>query len=124
VITSSSTTTITTTITAPSSERSTSETRLSGAQNRAPAKDPVKSTTRSKGKKKADEALSPDDVFLPKDIDLENGELDEFEKELEAFKRFCHNSVPKARKEKVNLNLKDIFVKKRAGSLVASASND
>jgi hypothetical protein len=25
---------------------------------------------------------------MPKDIDLDNGELDEFEKELEAFKRF------------------------------------
>lgn len=28
-----------------------------------------------------------DDVFMPKDIDLDNGELDEFEKELEEFKR-------------------------------------
>lgn len=29
-----------------------------------------------------------DEVFLPKsDIDLENGELDEIEKEVEAFKR-------------------------------------
>lgn len=28
-----------------------------------------------------------DEVFMPKDIDLENGEMDEFEKELEAFKR-------------------------------------
>ena len=27
---------------------------------------------------------------MPKDIDLDNGELDEFEKELEAFKRFVN----------------------------------
>jgi hypothetical protein len=29
-----------------------------------------------------------DEVFMPKDIDLDNGELDDFEKELEEFKRF------------------------------------
>ena len=28
-----------------------------------------------------------DDVFKPKDIDLDSEELDEFEKELEKFKR-------------------------------------
>jgi hypothetical protein len=30
---------------------------------------------------------------MPKDIDLDNGELDEFEKELEAFKRFVINFI-------------------------------
>jgi hypothetical protein len=33
------------------------------------------------------EVLSPDEVFKPKDVSLENGELDPVEKELEAFKR-------------------------------------
>lgn len=31
-----------------------------------------------------------DDVFRPKDVNLENGDLDEFEKELEAFKRYVN----------------------------------
>jgi len=69
---------------------------------------------KSKKKNNSDETLSPDEVFMPKDIDLDNGELDEFEKELEAFKRFCFNSKPLARKEKVNVNLKDIILKKRS----------
>ncbi|CAG2109826.1 unnamed protein product [Medioppia subpectinata] len=64
-------------------------------------------------KNNTEEALSPDEVFMPKDIDLDNGELDEFEKELEAFKRFCFNSVPLKVKEKVNVNLKDIVIKKK-----------
>lgn len=33
------------------------------------------------------EVVSPDEVFKPKDVNLENGELDPVEKELEAFKR-------------------------------------
>ncbi|XP_074596987.1 uncharacterized protein LOC141852050 [Brevipalpus obovatus] len=61
-----------------------------------------------------EDILLADEVFLPKsDIDLENGELDEIEKEVEAFKRFCFNSVPRARKDKVNVDLKDILIKKR-----------
>ena len=57
-------------------------------------------------------------VFVPKsDIDLDGGDLDEDERELEAFKRFCFNSVPPERKEKVriNLNVKDIFGRKSNG---------
>lgn len=57
-------------------------------------------------------------VFVPKaDIDLDGGDLDEDERELEAFKRFCFNSVPPERKEKVriNLNVKDIFGRKSSG---------
>lgn len=30
---------------------------------------------------------SPDDVFLPKDIDLDNVDMDETEREVECFKR-------------------------------------
>lgn len=33
------------------------------------------------------ECFFTEEVFKPKDVDLDNGELDEVEKELEAFKR-------------------------------------
>jgi len=44
---------------------------------------------------------------------------DEDERELEAFKRFCFNTVPPERKEKVriHLNVKDIFGKKSNNGL-------
>lgn len=48
---------------------------------------------------------TPEDIFKPRnDIDLDNGELDEFERELEQFKRFCYDSVPL--KERPRLELK------------------
>ena len=40
--------------------------------------------------------------------------MDADERELEAFKRFCQQSVPPKRKEKVaHLNVKDIVLKKK-----------
>lgn len=33
-----------------------------------------------------------DDVFLPKDIDLDSTEMDETEREVEYFKRYVHYS--------------------------------
>ena len=59
-------------------------------------------------------------VFAPKDIDLENGDIDDDERELEAFKRFCFNSVPPKRKEKVHLNIKDIVLKKKSSAIGCS----
>jgi len=50
--------------------------------------------------------VKPEDIFLPRDIDLNDGKLDEFERELEAFKRFCFDSVPS--KERVRVHLKDL----------------
>ncbi|CAL7937735.1 unnamed protein product [Xylocopa violacea] len=61
-------------------------------------------------------------VFTPKDIDLEDGEMDDAERELEAFKRFCLQSVPPPRKEKVNLNIKDIVLKKKSSSSSTAAA--
>ena len=64
-----------------------------------------------------------ENVFVPKsDLDLEGGDLDEDERELEAFKRFCFNTVPPERKEKVRIHLnvkeiKDIFGKKSSNGL-------
>ncbi|RZC36164.1 uncharacterized protein BDFB_000175, partial [Asbolus verrucosus] len=56
--------------------------------------------------------LHYDNVFTPKDI-LED-DMDADERELEAFKRFCQQSVPPKRKEKVaHLNVKDIVLKKK-----------
>ena len=83
----------------------------------------------SKGKKKkrpvavqANSELDKweENIFVPKsDLDLERGDLDEDERELEAFKRFCFNTVPPERKEKVriHLNVKDIFGKKSNNGL-------
>ncbi|XP_049826647.1 uncharacterized protein LOC109608344 isoform X2 [Aethina tumida] len=52
-----------------------------------------------------------DSVFTPKDI---LDDMDAEERELEAFKRFCQQSVPPKRKEKVaHLNVKDIVLKKK-----------
>lgn len=54
-----------------------------------------------------------DSVFTPKDV--AEGELDETERDVEAFKRFCFNNVPRhsGEKPKVNINVKDIMIKKR-----------
>ena len=49
--------------------------------------------------------MKPEDVFKPSDIDLDNVEIDEFERELETFKRFCFDSVPA--KERLRVELKD-----------------
>lgn len=57
---------------------------------------------------------SLESVFAPKDL-KEDEILDAEELELEAFKRFCQQSVPPERKEKVAyLNVKDIILKKKA----------
>lgn len=48
-----------------------------------------------------------DDVFEPRDIDLEDDQLDEFERELEAFKRFCLDSISLVKKERLQIKLKD-----------------
>jgi len=65
-------------------------------------------------------SIDEESVFAPKDIDLENGEIDDAERELEAFKRFCLQSVPPKRKEKVHLNIKDIVLKKKSTAITCS----
>ena len=69
---------------------------------------------RKKNKKGNLEDLTTiDSVFTPKDV--AEGELDETERDVEAFKRFCFNNVPlnSGEKPKVNINIKDIMIKKR-----------
>ncbi|XP_060085578.1 protein FAM193A-like [Ylistrum balloti] len=73
---------------------------------------------RNKKKNRGSEDLSMiDEIFMPKsESDLEGGDMDENEKEVEEFKRFCLGSTPvKREKLQVNMNLKDIFVKKKSG---------
>ncbi|XP_066991500.2 mucin-5AC isoform X2 [Anabrus simplex] len=72
------------------------------------------------GQGHADDWTLVESVFAPKDIDLENGDIDDDERELEAFKRFCFNSVPPKRKEKVHLNIKDIVLKKKSSAIGCS----
>ncbi|XP_076174417.1 uncharacterized protein LOC143150204 isoform X2 [Ptiloglossa arizonensis] len=92
----------------------------------------IAATTSGKSKKKkkrgagtrqcGDDWNLVESVFTPKDIDLEDGEMDDAERELEAFKRFCLQSVPPPRKEKVNLNIKDIVLKKKSSSSSSSSA--
>ncbi|XP_014249897.1 protein FAM193A-like isoform X2 [Cimex lectularius] len=85
------------------------------------------SKKKKKKSKKGNEPINnPDDwkmldsVFAPKDIDLNDGEIDDAERELEAFKRFCLQSVPPERKAKVHLNLKDIVLKKKSSPVTCN----
>uniref|UniRef100_A0A8C4WVA2 Family with sequence similarity 193 member A n=1 Tax=Eptatretus burgeri TaxID=7764 RepID=A0A8C4WVA2_EPTBU len=66
-----------------------------------------------KSKKKKAERLnsSIDDVFLPKDVDLNNREMDETEKEVERFKRFCLDSARQNR-QKLTVNWANFNLKK------------
>ncbi|XP_065210983.1 transcription factor mef2A-like isoform X3 [Planococcus citri] len=54
-----------------------------------------------------------ENMFPPAPEEIENDDLDEYDRELEAFKRFCSQSVPAESKAKVNLNLEDIVLKKK-----------
>ncbi|XP_005311264.3 protein FAM193A isoform X2 [Chrysemys picta bellii] len=63
-------------------------------------------------KKKGDKVNnSIDDVFLPKDIDLDSVELDETEREVEYFKRFCLDSARQTR-QRLSINWSNFSLKK------------
>ncbi|XP_058526329.1 protein FAM193A isoform X2 [Ochotona princeps] len=63
-------------------------------------------------KKKGDRAGSSiDDVFLPKDIDLDSVEMDETEREVEYFKRFCLDSARQTR-QRLSINWSNFSLKK------------
>uniref|UniRef100_A0A3P8XIH3 FAM193 C-terminal domain-containing protein n=1 Tax=Esox lucius TaxID=8010 RepID=A0A3P8XIH3_ESOLU len=63
-------------------------------------------------KKKADKTNnSIDDVFLPKDIDLDSTEMDETEREVEYFKRFCLDSARQTR-QRLSINWSNFSLKK------------
>ncbi|XP_066960239.1 uncharacterized protein [Macrobrachium rosenbergii] len=85
------------------------------ADHCAGEKDKKSGKTKKYKKKKGhlEDMTTIDSVFTPKDI--VEGELDETERDVEAFKRFCFNNVPRhaGEKPKVNFNVKDIMIKKR-----------
>uniref|UniRef100_A0A8C8FTY4 FAM193 C-terminal domain-containing protein n=1 Tax=Oncorhynchus tshawytscha TaxID=74940 RepID=A0A8C8FTY4_ONCTS len=63
-------------------------------------------------KKKADKTNnSIDDVFLPKDIDLDSTDMDETEREVEYFKRFCLDSARQTR-QRLSINWSNFSLKK------------
>ncbi|XP_045439401.1 protein FAM193A [Pipistrellus kuhlii] len=53
-----------------------------------------------------------EEVFMPKDIDLDDEEMDETEREVEYFKRFCLDSTRQTR-QKLSIDWSDFSFKKR-----------
>ncbi|GFO13392.1 protein fam193a-like [Plakobranchus ocellatus] len=78
--------------------------------------DQGKTQAKSKKKKKNKNGgiSCVDEIFMPKSESELDGDVDDFERELEEFKRFCFEPAePKERRKiAVNVNLKDIFKKK------------
>ncbi|XP_062852280.1 protein FAM193A [Trichomycterus rosablanca] len=79
----------------------------------APVESPQpKSKAKKSKKKKADKMNnSIDDVFLPKDIDLDSVDMDETEREVEYFKRFCLDSARLTR-QRLSINWSNFSLKK------------
>ncbi|KAJ8416571.1 hypothetical protein AAFF_G00358590 [Aldrovandia affinis] len=72
----------------------------------------TKSKTKKNKKKKGEKTNnSIDDVFLPKDIDLDSEEMDETEREVEYFKRFCLDSARLTR-QRLSINWSNFSLKK------------
>uniref|UniRef100_G3PX88 Family with sequence similarity 193 member A n=1 Tax=Gasterosteus aculeatus TaxID=69293 RepID=G3PX88_GASAC len=67
-------------------------------------------STRSTGPQRRSSFFS-DDVFLPKDIDLDSTEMDETEREVEYFKRFCLDSARQTR-QRLSINWSNFTLKK------------
>uniref|UniRef100_A0AAR2KHR5 FAM193 C-terminal domain-containing protein n=1 Tax=Pygocentrus nattereri TaxID=42514 RepID=A0AAR2KHR5_PYGNA len=78
----------------------------------APTESPQpKGKARKNKKKKADKIISSlDDVFLPKDIDLDSVDMDETEREVEYFKRFCLDSARQTR-QRLSINWSNFSLK-------------
>ncbi|KAI1887551.1 hypothetical protein AGOR_G00191480 [Albula goreensis] len=71
-----------------------------------------KGKARKNKKKKGEKSSnSIDDVFLPKDIDLDSVEMDETEREVEYFKRFCLDSARQTR-QRLSINWSNFSLKK------------
>ncbi|XP_076001582.1 protein FAM193A isoform X2 [Genypterus blacodes] len=77
------------------------------------AESPQPKSKTKKNKKKRGEKMntSIDDVFLPKDIDLDSTEMDETEREVEYFKRFCLDSARQTR-QRLSINWSNFSLKK------------
>ncbi|GCC34288.1 hypothetical protein chiPu_0012761, partial [Chiloscyllium punctatum] len=81
--------------------------------NKYTAESPQPKGKTKKNKKKKGDKLnnSIDDVFLPKDIDLDSVEMDETEREVEYFKRFCLDSARQNR-QRLSINWSNFSLKK------------
>ncbi|KAM8940167.1 protein FAM193A [Pelodytes ibericus] len=79
----------------------------------ATAESPQPKGKNKKNKKKKGDKVnnSIDDVFLPKDIDLDSVEMDETEREVEYFKRFCLDSARQTR-QRLSINWSNFSLKK------------
>ncbi|XP_042526907.1 protein FAM193A isoform X2 [Dipodomys spectabilis] len=85
--------------------------QLNGRPTPADSPQPKGKSKKSK-KKKGDRASSSiDDVFLPKDIDLDSVDMDETEREVECFKRFCLDSARQTR-QRLSVNWSNFSLKK------------
>ncbi|XP_068131988.1 protein FAM193A isoform X2 [Hyperolius riggenbachi] len=85
--------------------------QLNKMQTNAESPQP-KSKSKKNKKKKGDKVNnSIDDVFLPKDIDLDNVDMDETEREVEYFKRFCLDSARQTR-QRLSINWSNFSLKK------------
>ncbi|KAK3573132.1 hypothetical protein QTP86_014127 [Hemibagrus guttatus] len=78
-----------------------------------PAESPQPKIKVKKNKKKKADKMnnSIDDVFLPKDIDLDSVDIDETEREVECFKRFCLDSARQTR-QRLSINWSNFSLKK------------
>lgn len=72
---------------------------------------PKGKSRKSKKKKGERSSSSIDDVFLPKDIDLDSVDMDETEREVEYFKRFCLDSARQTR-QRLSINWSNFSLKK------------
>eukprot|EP00074_Homo_sapiens_P088347 XP_016864277.1 protein FAM193A isoform X5 [Homo sapiens] len=77
------------------------------------AESPQPKGKNKKNKKKKGDRVnnSIDDVFLPKDIDLDSVDMDETEREVEYFKRFCLDSARQTR-QRLSINWSNFSLKK------------
>ncbi|XP_017263697.1 protein FAM193A isoform X2 [Kryptolebias marmoratus] len=87
------------------------ETQQNGKPPSAESPQPKGRTKKSKKKKGDKMNTSIDDVFLPKDIDLDSTEMDETEREVEYFKRFCLDSARQTR-QRLSINWSNFSLKK------------
>ncbi|XP_061575186.1 protein FAM193A isoform X2 [Cololabis saira] len=87
------------------------QTQQNGKHPTAESPQPKGKTKKTKKKKGDKMNTSIDDVFLPKDIDLDSTEMDETEREVEYFKRFCLDSARQTR-QRLSINWSNFSLKK------------
>ncbi|XP_006893672.1 PREDICTED: protein FAM193A [Elephantulus edwardii] len=95
----------------PTEPTSPAECQSNGKLVLADSPQPKGKSKKSKKKKGERASSSIDDVFLPKDIDLDSVDMDETEREVEYFKRFCLDSARQTR-QRLSINWSNFSLKK------------